>query len=89
MSNGINSALPVIAIMGPTASGKTGLALDIAAKVESEVISVDSALVYKGMDIGTAKPTQEELQILQEGTALGRHPPPLASKGPLGTPAPP
>jgi len=45
---------------GPTASGKTGLALDIAAKVESEVISVDSALVYKGMDIGTAKPTQEE-----------------------------
>ncbi|MEC7511581.1 MAG: tRNA (adenosine(37)-N6)-dimethylallyltransferase MiaA [Pseudomonadota bacterium] len=60
VSNGINSALPVIAIMGPTASGKTGLALDIAAKVESEVISVDSALVYKGMDIGTAKPTQEE-----------------------------
>ena len=60
MSNGINSALPVIAIMGPTASGKTGLALDIATKVESEVISVDSALVYKGMDIGTAKPTQEE-----------------------------
>lgn len=60
MPNGINSALPVIAIMGPTASGKTGLALDIAAKVESEVISVDSALVYKGMDIGTAKPTQEE-----------------------------
>jgi len=60
VSNGINSALPVIAIMGPTASGKTGLALDIAAKVDSEVISVDSALVYKGMDIGTAKPTQEE-----------------------------
>jgi len=60
VSNGINSALPVIAIMGPTASGKTGLALDIAAQVDSEVISVDSALVYKGMDIGTAKPTQEE-----------------------------
>ena len=60
MSNGINSALPVIAIMGPTASGKTGLALDIAAQVDSEVISVDSALVYKGMDIGTAKPTQDE-----------------------------
>ncbi|WP_334059606.1 tRNA (adenosine(37)-N6)-dimethylallyltransferase MiaA [Alteromonas sp. S005] len=60
VSNGIHSALPVIAIMGPTASGKTGLALDIAAQVDSEVISVDSALVYKGMDIGTAKPTQEE-----------------------------
>jgi len=60
MSSGINSALPVIAIMGPTASGKTGLALEIAQQVESEVISVDSALVYKGMDIGTAKPTLEE-----------------------------
>jgi len=60
MSSGINSALPVIAIMGPTASGKTGLALEIARQVESEVISVDSALVYKGMDIGTAKPTLEE-----------------------------
>ncbi|MFZ8199478.1 tRNA (adenosine(37)-N6)-dimethylallyltransferase MiaA [Alteromonas portus] len=46
--------------MGPTASGKTGLALDIAAKIDSEVISVDSALVYKGMDIGTAKPSQDE-----------------------------
>lgn len=60
MSNGINSASPVIAIMGPTASGKTGLALEIAAQVDSEIISVDSALVYKGMDIGTAKPTLEE-----------------------------
>ncbi|GFD95726.1 tRNA dimethylallyltransferase [Alteromonas sp. KUL156] len=60
MSSGINSASPVIAIMGPTASGKTGLALEIAQQVESEVISVDSALVYKGMDIGTAKPTLEE-----------------------------
>nr|WP_278345550.1 tRNA (adenosine(37)-N6)-dimethylallyltransferase MiaA [Alteromonas macleodii] len=60
VSNGINTALPVIAIMGPTASGKTGLALEIAAKVDSEVISVDSALVYKGMDIGTAKPSQDE-----------------------------
>ncbi|WP_394222491.1 tRNA (adenosine(37)-N6)-dimethylallyltransferase MiaA [Alteromonas gracilis] len=46
--------------MGPTASGKTGLALDIASKVDCEVISVDSALVYKGMDIGTAKPSLEE-----------------------------
>jgi tRNA dimethylallyltransferase len=46
--------------MGPTASGKTGLALDIAKQVDSEIISVDSALVYKGMDIGTAKPTVEE-----------------------------
>lgn len=46
--------------MGPTASGKTTSALDIAQKIPSEIISVDSALVYREMDIGTAKPSQEE-----------------------------
>lgn len=51
----------IIAIMGPTASGKTAAALDIAQKIPSEIISVDSALVYREMDIGTAKPSQEEL----------------------------
>jgi tRNA dimethylallyltransferase len=50
-----------VAIMGPTASGKTAAALAIAARIPSEIISVDSALVYRGMDIGTAKPTKEEL----------------------------
>jgi tRNA dimethylallyltransferase len=50
-----------VAIMGPTASGKTASALAIAARIPSEIISVDSALVYRGMDIGTAKPTKEEL----------------------------
>ncbi|MYM36818.1 tRNA (adenosine(37)-N6)-dimethylallyltransferase MiaA [Duganella sp. FT94W] len=50
-----------VAIMGPTASGKTACALAIAARIPSEIISVDSALVYRGMDIGTAKPTREEL----------------------------
>lgn len=54
-----------IAIAGPTASGKTGLALAIAAHLKprggAEIISVDSALVYKSMDIGTAKPTAAEL----------------------------
>ncbi|SFU40386.1 tRNA (adenosine(37)-N6)-dimethylallyltransferase MiaA [Pseudoduganella namucuonensis] len=49
-----------VAIMGPTASGKTAAALAIAERVPSEIISVDSALVYRGMDIGTAKPTREE-----------------------------
>ncbi len=49
-----------IAIMGPTASGKTAAALRIAAQMPSEIISVDSALVYRGMDIGTAKPTLAE-----------------------------
>lgn len=50
-----------VAIMGPTASGKTAAALEIAARIPSEIISVDSALVYRGMDIGTAKPSREEL----------------------------
>jgi tRNA dimethylallyltransferase len=50
----------VVAIMGPTASGKTAAALEIARHIPSEIISVDSALVYRGMDIGTAKPSAEE-----------------------------
>jgi tRNA dimethylallyltransferase len=49
-----------ISIMGPTASGKTAAALEVARHVPAEIISVDSALVYRGMDIGTAKPTPEE-----------------------------
>ena len=50
-----------VAIMGPTASGKTAAALAIARERPVEIISVDSALVYRGMDIGTAKPSAEEL----------------------------
>jgi tRNA dimethylallyltransferase len=57
-----NDAKPLaVAIMGPTASGKTAAALTIAREIPSEIISVDSALVYREMDIGTAKPTPEEL----------------------------
>lgn len=51
----------VIAIAGPTASGKTKLAIDIAKKVGGEVISADSRLVYTGFDIATAKPTIDEM----------------------------
>lgn len=55
------SELPqIITIMGPTASGKTGLAIELAKKINGEIISVDSALIYRGMDIGTAKPGLEE-----------------------------
>jgi tRNA dimethylallyltransferase len=50
-----------VAVMGPTATGKTAAALAIAQAIPSEIISVDSALVYREMDIGTAKPSAEEL----------------------------
>lgn len=53
---------PAIFLMGPTASGKTELAVQLAQKLDAEIISVDSVLVYKGMDIGTAKPTLKERQ---------------------------
>ncbi|WP_448547335.1 tRNA (adenosine(37)-N6)-dimethylallyltransferase MiaA [Thalassotalea fusca] len=52
---------PVICLMGPTASGKTALAMALYDALPCEIVSVDSALIYKGMDIGTAKPTDEEL----------------------------
>lgn len=52
----------VIFIMGPTASGKTDLAVYLHDKIDCEIISVDSALVYRGMDIGTAKPDKELLK---------------------------
>ncbi|MEA3242746.1 MAG: tRNA (adenosine(37)-N6)-dimethylallyltransferase MiaA [Pseudomonadota bacterium] len=49
--------------MGPTASGKTGVAVELVQRLPLEIISVDSALVYRGMDIGTAKPDAETLRI--------------------------
>jgi tRNA dimethylallyltransferase len=52
--------LPVITLMGPTAAGKTDLAIALCQHLNTEVISVDSALVYQGMDIGTAKPSKAE-----------------------------
>ena len=51
---------PAIFLMGPTASGKTALSVQLAQALDGEIISVDSALVFKGMDIGTAKPTMDE-----------------------------
>ncbi|MET3138210.1 tRNA dimethylallyltransferase [Undibacterium sp. GrIS 1.2] len=57
----MNTRPKVIAIMGPTASGKTAAALEIARHIPSEIISVDSALVFREMDIGTAKPSAAEL----------------------------
>ena len=53
---------PCVFLMGPTASGKTGLAVELCEHFPLEIISVDSALVYRGMDIGTARPDAETLQ---------------------------
>lgn len=58
-----NSKINVIAIVGATASGKTAYAIELAKKIDGEIVSADSRYVYKGFDIGTAKPTKEE----QEG----------------------
>lgn len=57
-----NSQNKVIAIVGPTASGKTAYSVELAKKIGGEIISADSRLVYKGFNIGTAKPTVDERQ---------------------------
>jgi len=56
----MQSKLPLIIIVGPTAVGKTELAIRLAEKLNGEIVSADSRLFYRGMDIGTAKPTREE-----------------------------
>jgi len=58
----MNRPLAVL-LMGPTASGKTGVAVELVQHLPLEIVSVDSALVYRGMDIGTAKPGAETLRI--------------------------
>ncbi len=55
-NNSVNPLPPAIFLMGPTASGKTGVAVELAQRLPVELISVDSALVFRDMDIGTAKP---------------------------------
>lgn len=52
--------IPVIAVVGPTASGKTALAVELAKKFNGQIVSADSMQIYKGMNIATAKPTEEE-----------------------------
>lgn len=51
---------PLIAIVGPTASGKTALGVSIAKEYDGEIISADSRAIYKGLSIGTAKPTEQD-----------------------------
>lgn len=52
--------LPLVAVVGPTASGKSGLALELARRLNGEIVSADSAQVYRGLSLGTAKPTEAE-----------------------------
>ena len=58
----MSSLPPCVFLMGPTASGKTGLAVELCKQFPFEIISVDSALVYRGLDIGSARPDRETLQ---------------------------
>ena len=63
LDNGVDEGrLPLIVIVGPTASGKTSLAIQLAKKYRGEIICADSRTVYRGMNIGTAKPSPEEQQ---------------------------
>ncbi len=57
------SALPILLLMGPTCSGKTALAIEAAQTLPIEIINVDSALVYRQLDIGAARPTPDELAV--------------------------
>ena len=54
--------IPIVVVAGATASGKTALSIELAKRLSGEIVSCDSMQVYKGMDIGTAKPTKTEMQ---------------------------
>lgn len=58
----LSDAPPVLLLMGPTAAGKSALALEIAERFDAEIVSVDSAAIYQAMNAGTAKPTEAERQ---------------------------
>lgn len=62
MNTNDNKKIPVIAVVGATASGKTKMAVELAKIFDAEVISADSMQIYKGMDIASAKPSREEMQ---------------------------
>ena len=60
----------IIIIAGPTASGKSALAIDVAKRLNTEIISADSMQIYKGMDIGTAKITKDEMNGIKKYQAF-------------------
>ena len=59
------TALDVVSIVGPTASGKTALALELASRFDAEIVSLDAYQIYRGMNIGTAKPTRDQVQSVR------------------------
>ena len=61
----MDKKIKILAVTGPTASGKTALAIELAKRLDGEIISCDSMQIYRGMDIGTAKPTREELSAVR------------------------
>ena len=63
MSHSLLTLPPAIFLMGPTASGKTDIAIRLAQEYPIDIISVDSSMVYRGLDIGTAKPSAAELAL--------------------------
>jgi tRNA dimethylallyltransferase len=66
----MNNPKPLIVILGPTASGKTKLAVNLASKIDGEIISADSRQVYRGMNIGTGKDYDEYLPFFQKNTSF-------------------
>ena len=64
MENAQKEKIRILAVVGPTAGGKSALALALAQKLNGEILSCDSMQVYRGMDIGTAKPTREEQALV-------------------------
>jgi tRNA dimethylallyltransferase len=64
-SGGVASAIPALLLMGPTATGKSALALELAGRFGGEIVTVDSAQVYRGMDVGTAKPSAADRARVQ------------------------
>jgi len=63
-TSGGQSDAPLVVIVGETASGKSALGLEVAQELDGEIISADSRMVYKGMDVGTAKPTRQEQSLV-------------------------
>ena len=58
----LQKKIPLVVIVGPTASGKSKLAVELAHWLQTEIVSADSMQIYRGMQIGTAKPTAEEME---------------------------